>query len=109
MPGIAGEAELVEEESDRVNGQGGDVDEDDIARNPRVARRPGAPTKAMIMAHKVHHADYREWCAHCVAGKGVSRKHSTSDKESRSDTAEFCLDYAFYDRRGSDWIHGRHR
>ena len=49
----------------------------------------------MIMAHAVHHADYREWCAHCVAGKGVSHKHSTSDRESRSDTAEFCLDSAF--------------
>ena len=47
------------------------------------------------MAHDVHHADYRDWCAHCVAGKGVSHKHATSDRESRSDTAEFCLDYAF--------------
>ena len=36
MPGIAGEAELVENGSDRVREQGGDVDEDDIARNPRV-------------------------------------------------------------------------
>ena len=69
VPGIAGEAELVETGSDQVEGQGGDVEEDDIARRPRVARRPAAPTKAMIMAHEVHHADYREWCAHCVAGK----------------------------------------
>ena len=60
MPGIAGEAELVENGSDRVREQGGDVDEDDIARNPRVARRPAAPTKAMIMAHEVHHTDYRK-------------------------------------------------
>ena len=101
MPGIAGEAELEETLSDRARRQGGDVDEDDIARNPRVARRPAAPTKAMIMAHEVHHADYREWCAHCVAGKGVSHKHSTSDKESRSDTAEFCLDYAFMTEEGA--------
>ena len=48
MPGIAGEAELEETLSDRARRQGGDVDEDDIARNPRVARRPAAPTKAMI-------------------------------------------------------------
>jgi hypothetical protein len=100
VPGIAGEAELVETRSDRVGGQGGDVDEDDIARNPRVVRRPAAPTKATIMAHEVHHADYREWCAHCVAGKGVSHKHRMSDKESRSDTAEFCLDSAFMTEDG---------
>ncbi len=87
MPGIAGEAEL-EETSDRARRQGGDVEENDIARKPRVARRPAAPTKAMIMAHEVHHAEYREWCDHCVAGNGVSHKHSTSDRETRSDTVE---------------------
>ena len=81
MPGIAGEAMLEETVSDRARGQGGDVDEEDIARNPRDARRPFAPTKAMIMAHEVHHADYREWCAHCVAGTGVSHKQSTPDRE----------------------------
>ena len=68
--------------------------------NPRVAGRPATPTKAMIMAHGVHHADYRDWCAHCVAGRGVSYKHRTSDRESRSDTAEFCLDYAFTTEEG---------
>ena len=82
MPGIAGEARLEETEGDRTDGQGGDANDDDVARNPRVARVPAAPTKAMILAHEVHHADYREWCAHCVAGKGVSHKHRTSDRES---------------------------
>ena len=100
MPGIAGEAELEETLSDRAKRQGGDVDEDDIARNPRVARRSAAPTKAMIMAHEVHHADYREWCDHCMAGKRVRHKQSTSDREMRSDTAEFCLDYAFMTEEG---------
>ena len=52
------------------------------------------------MAHEFHLADYREWCAHCAAGKGVSHKHSTSDRESRSDTSEFCLDYAFMTEEG---------
>ena len=33
-----------------------------VARNPRAARVPVAPTKAMRMAHEVHHADYRAWC-----------------------------------------------
>ena len=68
--------------------------------NPRVTRRPAAPTKAMTMAHEVHHDDHREWCAHCMARKGVSHKHRTSDRESRSDTAEFCLDDAFMTEEG---------
>ena len=100
MPGIAEEAELVEE-GDRVRRQGGEVNEENVARNPRAARRPAAPTKAMILAHEVHHADYRKWCDHCVVGKGVSHKHSTSDRGSRSDTAEFCLDYAFMAEEGA--------
>ena len=61
MSGIAVEARLGETESDRVDGQGGDANDDAMARNPRVARVPAAPTKAMILAQEVHHADYREW------------------------------------------------
>ena len=53
----------------------------------------------MIMAHEVHHADYREWCPHCVAGKGVSHQHRRSDKEEKSE-AEFCMDYAFMTEEG---------
>ena len=67
--------------------------EEVTARNPRVVRRPAAPTKAMVLAHEVHHADYREWCEHCVAGKGVSHKHSASREESSG--VEFSVDYAF--------------
>ena len=69
------------------------------ARNPRVARRPIAPTKAMREAHQVHHADYREWCEHCVAGKGVSHQHRAAEKEDNG-TAEYGLDYAFMTNDG---------
>ena len=47
----------------------------EAARNPRTARRPDAPTRAMVLAHELHHAEYRVWCKHCVAGKGVSHAH----------------------------------
>ena len=40
----------------------------EAARNPRMARRPDAPTRAMVLAHELHHAEYREWCKHCVSG-----------------------------------------
>ena len=68
--------------------------EDTVARNPKVARRPNTPTKAMVLAHEVHHADYREWCDHCVAGKGVSHRHRASERDD-SECAEFSIDYAF--------------
>ena len=37
------------------------ADEEATAADPNVARRPIAPTKSMIEAHEVHHADYRDW------------------------------------------------
>ena len=55
--------------------------EEAVARNPKVARKPNAPTKAMVLAREVHHADYREWCDHCVAGKGVCHKHRSSERD----------------------------
>ena len=47
-----------------------DVDDAQDAVKPRVAARPYTPTKAEIEAHEVTHLPYRNWCAHCVAGKG---------------------------------------
>ena len=59
-----------------------EITDEDVgaARIPRRARRPEAPTKAMIQAHKLHHAEYREWCKHCVAGKGVCHQHKVRDE-----------------------------
>ena len=91
VPGIAVGGEQGEE--DDKEGCEEEAADEVTARNPRVVRRPAAPTKAMVLAHEVHHADYREWCEHCVAGKGVSHKHSASREESSG--VEFSVDYAF--------------
>ena len=99
MRGIAEGAELEAREGDRMEGQDTEA-EGNAARDPRVARAPAAPTKAMITAHEVHHADYREWCPHCVAGKGVSHQHRRSSDEEKSGI-EFCMDYAFMTEDGN--------
>ena len=51
------------------------------ARRPRIARRPQTPTKAEYDAHMTLHADYRDWCPDCVAGRGISHQHRSSKKE----------------------------
>ena len=73
-------------------------EENVAARDPRIARRPIKPTKAMVLAHELHHADYRDWCDHCRAGKGVAHQHKNSVNE--SDEAEFSIDYAFMTKEG---------
>ena len=68
-----------------------DIDEEIAARDPKIVRRPVRPMNAMVLAHELHHADYRDWCDHCRAGKGVSHQHRTSENDNGD--AEFSVDY----------------
>ena len=71
------------------------VDEESLeeARRPRVARRRQMPTKAEYDSHMTLHADYRDWCPDCVAGRGISHQYRSSKNERTG--REFSLDYAF--------------
>ena len=64
-------------------------------RKPQVARRPYTPTAAEVEAHLPLHLEYRSWCPHCVAGKGISTQHRQriGDKEELGIT--LSLDYCF--------------
>ena len=42
------------------------------SRAPKIASRPHVPTKAEIDAHFPLHAEFRDWCRFCVAGKCAS-------------------------------------
>ena len=76
-PGIAG----LEEPSQPVAASGiaaeveEEGNEENAARDPKIARRPDRPTKGMFLVHELHHADYRDCCDHCRSGKGVSHQH----------------------------------
>ena len=63
------------------------------ARRPRVAKRPQMPTNAEYDAHMTLHADYRDWCPDCVAGRGISHQHRSSKNERTG--RELSLGYAF--------------
>ena len=56
-------------------------------------------TKAMIQSHELHHADYRDWCDHCRAGKGVSHQHRSSTND--NEEADFSIDCAFMTQEGT--------
>ena len=47
----------------------------DETRKPQIARRPYTPTAAEVEAHLPLHLEYRSWCRHCVAGRGVATQH----------------------------------
>ena len=60
---------------------GVDSKEDETERRPRIARRPQTPTKAEMEDHMTLHAEYRDWCPHCLSGRGISDQHRSSDGE----------------------------
>ena len=99
---IAGQGGIGQAEATKGDGINGEIDEqeeDVAARDPRVARRPIKPTKAMVQSHELHHAVYRDWCDHCRAGKGVSHQHRSSEDSSRG--GEFSIDDVFMTREGA--------
>jgi len=77
---VAKDEDVIEEETEE-------------SRRPRIARRPQTPTKAEYESHMTLHADYRDWCPDCVAGRGISHQHRSSKNERTG--REFSLDYAF--------------
>ena len=41
------------------------------------------------------HAVYRDWCAHCIAAKGVGQRHLIQSKGSEIEKPTVALDYAY--------------
>ena len=76
-----------------VGAESVELGDEDEARHPRIARRPKMPTKAEVDAHMILHAEYRDWCHHCRAGRGVSHQHRRSKEEVTG--REYSIDYAF--------------
>lgn len=63
---------------------GEEVEVEEMAR-PAQVRAPTDPTPAEVEEHEsTGHVQYRTWCRHCVAGRGVGQQHRTREEEARS-------------------------
>ncbi len=63
-------------------------------RNPRKMLDPKLPTFAEVEEHRLTHLPYRNWCSHCVLGKGRTAPHYK--RASREDSLpEVHFDYCF--------------
>ena len=83
---------LGTEVADKIGEVVDDMEED--VKAPKVAARPYQPTKAEIEAHEITHLPYRNWCEHCVAGKGVSSPHISGPAGDRIGIT-ISMDYCF--------------
>ena len=64
------------------------------ARNPRKMLDPKLPTQREMEEHCLTHLPYRNWCTHCVLGKGRAAPHYK--RTTREDSlVEVHFDYCF--------------
>ena len=70
----------------------------------KVRRAPKGPTKKEREEHEATHIPYREWCPHCVRGRGVNRPHRSEQgggEESRERRVpRVSMDYFFMGQGG---------
>ena len=54
---------------------------------------PILPKKAEVQAHEMTHLPFRNWCRHCVSGRGMERPHRQVQGERT--LPEFHFDFCF--------------
>ena len=75
------------------------VDQEYGVRNPRQLLDPKLPSQKEVDEHCLTHLPYRNWCQHCVQGKGKMTPHSKHP--SRIDgLTEVHFDYCFMSTKG---------
>jgi len=80
-------------EKDEINLE--DNEETYEVRKPKPIRQPKTPTKAEVSEHFPLHLPYRDWCAHCVAGRATGIQHRRAGTEEESIGTTVCMDYCF--------------
>ena len=79
------------------------VPEAGVATRMRNIGDPRLPTQKEVDEHNVTHVPYRNWCPHCIRGRGRDLDHRRSvDAERRM--LEFSFDYCFMGDSGDERI-----
>ena len=80
MCGVCG----VDEEVDEVDGGS--------SREVRKLVNPQRPSQKEVDAHELTHLPFRNWCRHCMKGRGKEMSHRKGAAEGASELKEFSLD-----------------
>ena len=65
----------AEKKDDNVNPVSDIPGADEEIQQPRIGRRPTAPTKAEVEDHLPRHLNYRSWCEDCRTDRGRQAPH----------------------------------
>ena len=76
----------------------GKNEDEEEARRAKIRKSPKGPTKVEREEHATH-LPFREWCRHCVRGRGGSKPHRRQvDKDAESEerkVSRIAMKYAF--------------
>ena len=67
----------------------------------KAQRQPYQPTPAEVAHHELTHIPFRDWCVHCMKGRGQSNQHRSDCKKmegeeiSNGAVTTFSIDYMF--------------
>ena len=93
FPVEAKESEVMGESEER----GAEQEE---ARELRAPPIPMTPSREEVRQHRLKHHPYREWCPHCVRGKGREDRHKKStQKEEYLGVPKMASDYFYIGQR----------
>ena len=85
-----------EQGEEREDEDGTDKDEEE-AQEPVTRRAPKGPTKEEREKHEATHLPFREWCQHCIRGRGRNKPHKKKAEEEKEGNrvSRISMDYFF--------------
>ena len=97
-----GDGELVQHRKTDQNKEDVDEDEDEECGVRRSVKKldPREPSKEEREEHEKTHLPFRNWCRHCVRGRG--KEEACRDAKRDQDVAEVHLDFMFMGDEGDD-------
>ena len=75
----------------------GEDEESTEAQQVKVKAGPRTPTAKEVAEHEASgHVQYRSWCRHCVAARGIGQYHHARDQSDEANAIPVvCCDYGY--------------
>ena len=64
-------------------------------RNTKRMLDPRLPSSEEVRQHNLTHTPYRNWCPHCVRGRGKEMDHKRKKNDDEQEIPEYHMDYCF--------------
>ena len=89
---VKAKSEGPREEVEEIEGEG---EEENGQRKTKRMLDPKLPSPEEVRQHNLTHMPYRNWCPHCVRGRGKEMDHKKKKDTNEQDIPEYHLDYCF--------------